>query len=175
MLVASADAGMRDQLISGLANYCWPVVAALGGADALGKLESTECDVLLLDQQLPDLDCNELLGLVEKHYPGVEVLQFDSRTRNVIGTPRGWKDGLSDVSRALERITGISRDLQGMEAPIAPAKPCSTEPLPGMVGSSETIRRISSMVRLVAAQPKLRAVRCFRSPQKLKDTACSSL
>jgi DNA-binding NtrC family response regulator len=153
VLVASADAGLREHLVSTLINQRWPVLSAYGGADALGKLESSECDVLLLDQQIPDLDCQELLGLIEAKYPGVEVLQIDSRTRNVVGAPRRWTGGVSDVFQILEKMVGTPKD--------APRSNCKSAvqgndrgglfpPLPGCIGSSELMQRTSELVRLVA-------------------------
>ena len=64
-MVASSDTALQEELVSNL-DKRFPVLAANGGADALGKLENSECDVLLLDKELPDLDCEELVKLVEE-------------------------------------------------------------------------------------------------------------
>src|SRR5215469_11030097 len=55
----------------------WPVEEAVGGADALAKLEQNDCHVLLLDQSLPDLDVTEIVGLVREQYPDVAVYVVD--------------------------------------------------------------------------------------------------
>lgn len=150
VLVASSDTALREQLVSTLNCNTWPVLAAIGGADALGKLETSECDVLLLDRELSDLDSEELVRLVEAQYPGVEILQIDGKTKNVIGTPRRWTPGVSDVYKMLERLNGVSTDL-----PPRQTKPCENEkpsddPLPGMIGQAETMRELYRTVRLVA-------------------------
>jgi DNA-binding response OmpR family regulator len=66
VLVASGDAARRDQIVSTLRTSRWPVMQASGGADALEKLEASECDVLLLDRCLPDLDADELVRMVSQ-------------------------------------------------------------------------------------------------------------
>jgi hypothetical protein len=80
VLIASADTGLREKIVATLNTNHWPVMSALGGADALGKLESSDCDVLLLDRRLPDLDADELIATVREQFPGVEVLEVDSKT-----------------------------------------------------------------------------------------------
>jgi chemotaxis protein MotB len=73
VLVASADAGLREKIVASLNTNRWPVLAAHGGADALGKLESSECDVLLLDRRLPDLDADELINIIREQYASGQV------------------------------------------------------------------------------------------------------
>jgi DNA-binding NtrC family response regulator len=141
VLVASADGALREHIASSLNHHRWPVLTANGGADALGKLESSECDVLLLDGYLPDLDCEELMRMVEQQYPGVEILRIDPKTRSLIGTPKRWTHGLSDVFGAHE-----SNDHAGfVAAPVLPV-----EALPGMVGADDCMKKIYRAVRLVA-------------------------
>jgi DNA-binding NtrC family response regulator len=154
VLVASSDAGLREQLVSTLNTHRWPVLSALGGADALGKLESSECDVLLLDRQLSDLDSEELLRLIGEKYPGVEVLEIDSKTRNVIASPRRWTPGVSDVFRVLEKFTPVSSD-RVSETPqtgsgLADNQEDAVDPLPGMVGNDPCMQQVYRLVRLVA-------------------------
>ena len=149
--MASSDPGLRQQLVSTLNVNCAPVLSALGGADALGKLESSECDVLLLDQQLSDLDSEELLRLIGEKYPGVEVLQIDSKTRSVVGSPRKWTSGVSDVLRSLEKLTGVSRDMpEEVTAEVGTEAAAVTKALPEMVGTAPSINHVYRLVRLVA-------------------------
>src|SRR5581483_9890548 len=152
VLVASSDAGLREQIVSTLNTTKWPVLAAHGGADALGKLESSECDVLLLDRQLQDLDCDELVRTVEAQFPGIEILQMDGKTRSLVGSPKRWTPGVSDVFRVLERLTGVSDDrrLPQLRPPETLIPTAEFEPLPGMVGDSESMRPVYQMVRLVS-------------------------
>jgi hypothetical protein len=60
VLVATASAAWREQNIQELELRHDPVAGALGGADALSKLERGGWRTLLLDRHLPDLEVEEL-------------------------------------------------------------------------------------------------------------------
>jgi DNA-binding NtrC family response regulator len=153
VLVASSDASLREQIVANFNVNRWPVLAADGGADALDKLESSECDVLLLDRQLSDLDSDELIGLIEAQYPGVEILQIDARTRNLTGMPRKQTPGVQNLFALLERLTDGSTDVPRETVRTAIDLELggeNLEALPGMVGANEVIQSVYRMVRLVA-------------------------
>jgi DNA-binding NtrC family response regulator len=76
-LVASPNSDFRRHITEALQASNWPVEEALGGADALAKLEQNNCHVLLLDQSLPDLDVTEIVGLVREQHPDVAVYVVD--------------------------------------------------------------------------------------------------
>ena len=76
-LVASPNSDFRRHMAEALQASSWPVEEAVGGADALAKLEQNDCHVLLLDQSLPDLDVTEIVGLVREQYPDVAVYVVD--------------------------------------------------------------------------------------------------
>src|SRR5215472_5456005 len=77
-IVASPDPFFRDQMLSTLRASNWYVEEAVGGADALAKLESNNCQVLLLDHWLADLDVMELVGIVRRRHPGLSVYVVDA-------------------------------------------------------------------------------------------------
>ena len=56
VIVASSNPGLRRQIVQDFMLSRINAAEALGGADALGKLESSECQLLLLDGRLPDLE-----------------------------------------------------------------------------------------------------------------------
>jgi len=87
VVIASSDTALREKLVSTLHSSTWPVLAASGGADALGKLENSECDVLLVDRELPDLNCDELIRLVEAQSRGPQVCQANRAARSRTGLP----------------------------------------------------------------------------------------
>jgi DNA-binding NtrC family response regulator len=143
VLIASADTGLREKIVATLNTNHWPVMSALGGADALGKLESSDCDVLLLDRRLPDLDADELIATVREQFPGVEVLEVDSKTGNLLAEPRLPIPGLARAFRTLEAVPHRA-DIPHVRVER------QAESLPGMVGQSTAMQRVYRLIRLVA-------------------------
>jgi len=88
VLVASASGSLRAQVRQRFGGRCWPVQEALGGADALAKLESGHWQLLFLDQRLPDLDAEELIQIIKLRFPGIEVILLDSDA--AAGPARWW-------------------------------------------------------------------------------------
>ena len=76
-LVASPNSDFRRHMAEALQASSWLVDEAVGGADALAKLEQNNCHVLLLDQSLPDLDVTEIVALVREQHPEVAVYVVD--------------------------------------------------------------------------------------------------
>lgn len=77
VVLASADAALRQRLRESLASLRWRVHEASGGAEALTLLESQPSDALLMDGWLPDLEASELAGHIALMYPAVDVLSVD--------------------------------------------------------------------------------------------------
>jgi len=143
VIVASANPGIRKQIVNNLLQSRIPAAEALGGADALGKLETSECQLLFLDRKLPDLDAEELLQIIHRRFPGIDVLLLDDGGRPLL--PAQWRSaGAHHLFETVDR----------WEAPegarSVPAARSAIEPLPGMVGQSDCMHRVYRMVRLVA-------------------------
>ena len=119
-----------------------PAAEALGGADALGKLESSECQLLLLDRQLPDLDADELKQTIHQRYPGVDVLLLDEAGNPLL--PSEWRS--ANACRLFETIARWQEP--GTRTPARSTT--VVEPLPGMVGQAPAMAEVYRMVRLVA-------------------------
>src|SRR5277367_635049 len=77
-LIASASSAFRDQVLHNLNGRCRPVQQALGGAEALSKLEKGDWQVLFLDRRVPDLDTDELIAIIQRRFPGTQVVLLDS-------------------------------------------------------------------------------------------------
>src|SRR5579863_8661322 len=77
-LIASPSSVLREQVVHRLNGRCRPVQQALGGADALAKLEKGGWQILFLDRRLPDLDAEELIALIERRFPEIQVVMLDS-------------------------------------------------------------------------------------------------
>ena len=77
VVLASADAALRQRLRDSLVGLRWRVHEASGGAEALTLLEHQRSDALLMDGWLPDLEARELAGHIAFLYPAVDVLSVD--------------------------------------------------------------------------------------------------
>ena len=77
VVLASADAGLRQRLRSSLTGLRWQVREAGGGAEAMAQVEQMRPEALLVDSWLPDLEVGEFAGQVQLMYPGIELLRVD--------------------------------------------------------------------------------------------------
>jgi CheY-like chemotaxis protein len=91
VVVASADAALRQRLTSSLSGMRWQVRAAAGGAEAMAHLEEQVPEVLLLDHWLPDLEVGEFSRQIQSLYPGMELLdvQGEALSGSRAGSRRG--------------------------------------------------------------------------------------
>jgi DNA-binding NtrC family response regulator len=147
ILVASPDSLLRERFIQSFGSMSRPVQEAVGGADALCKLESRDCRLLLLDRQLPDLNTEEVVSIIRRRYPHVGIMLLEGKAE-----PRSGDDG----GEGWEGMRSGAADgpIYSMcEAAIPPSLPASThraQPLPGMVGVAAPMLRLYHLVRLVA-------------------------
>lgn len=174
-LVASASRSVRTQFLREYKSFPVRVQEAFGGADALAKLESGDCQVLFLDQHLPDLNPEELRQIIRVRFPETEVVMLGSsaETDQACLSHPDWERWLgrrpeAPLSEALGEST--KPDISGeptanscepddvsvptravdLESPRADAVVCRNAPLPGMVGDSAAMQRVYRLTRLVA-------------------------
>lgn len=88
VVLASADAGLRQRLRQSLTGLRWQVHEAAGGAEAMAQLEDTRPEALLVDSWLPDLEVGEFAGYVRMMYPGIEMLRVDGGVDGGARSPR---------------------------------------------------------------------------------------
>lgn len=143
-LIASPNSALRQEVLHRLNGRCRPVQQALGGADALAKLEKGGWQVLFLDRRLPDLDAEELMAIIGRRFPGIQVVLLDSELDHAAEQPVSCPSFSSE-----QRLNSFSQSRR--ELPIA-AGATPHHPLPGMIGASEAMERVYRMVRLVAAR-----------------------
>lgn len=147
-LIASPSSILREQILHRLNGRCRPVQQALGGADALAKLESGDWQVLFLDRCLPDLTPEEVIAISQQRFPGIRVVLFDSEH----GVSSHGSDA-SENSTTPQEVVEMPLPQAAPESRGAletfPASP-EVAPLPGMIGTSEVMQRVYRMVRLVA-------------------------
>jgi DNA-binding NtrC family response regulator len=143
-LIASPDSALREEVLHRLNGRCRPVQQALGGADALAKLEKGDWQVLFLDRRLPDLDAEELLTTIRKRFPGIQVVLLDSDP----SYSNNQGDG-SNLTEPEDSETPVQR----LRTPLPSTTDiAAAKPLPGMIGTSEAMQRVYRMVRLVASR-----------------------
>ena len=140
-LIASPNSAFRQQVLHRLNGRCRPVQQALGGADALAKLEKGQWQVLFLDRRLADLDAEELLTVIRKRFPGIQVVLLDSDSTH------------ADEDCAPELEAQEIFPPSPLHRPTArAADPGISQPLSGMIGTSEAMQNVYRMVRLVASR-----------------------
>ena len=139
-LIASPNSALREEVLHRLNGRCRPVQQVLGGADALAKLEKGEWQVLFLDRRLPDLDAEELIAIIQKRFPGIQVVMLDS------DTARSSSDESVNAEPHVSAVPTFRPGSRESEVPAA------INPLPGMIGTSAAMQRVFRLVRLVSAR-----------------------
>src|ERR1051325_1982396 len=148
VLVASASSSLREQVLSSLHHRNWQVQEASGGADALVKLEKGSWQLLFLDRRLPDLDAEELIEIIKRRFPGIEVVMLDSDGGPSLG-------GISWASSGAGTLARIEPPVPAEHPPTKDDDENSKtpDPLPGMIGRAGSMQRLYELVRLVAPRP----------------------
>lgn len=140
-LIASPSPTLRAEVLHRLNGRCRSVQQATGGAEALAKLERGAWQVLFLDRCLPDLDAEELLAIIHRRFPGVQVVPVDSETAASYTEFLPETDSCDSTPRVPDAVPRIADD------------PAMLLPLPGMIGLSQAMQRVYRLVRLVARRP----------------------
>jgi DNA-binding NtrC family response regulator len=146
VLLATSNAAVREQVSRVLEDRRWPMVEAFGGADALAKLESSDCRVLLMDERLPDLHAADLVAIIAAQYPGVDVLTLDAHT----GQPARPAEVKTDVAADLLRVLRVSDSPVSVPSARNQESAVTQTSLPGMFGDSGVMRKMYRAAKLVA-------------------------
>jgi DNA-binding NtrC family response regulator len=167
-IVASPDPFFREQMLSTLQASHWAADSAIGGAEALAKLDAKNCQALLLDRWLADLDVKEVAEIARKRHPGTSVCVMEAANSVPVLAIEPGNDSqqsaiknLPEAPRSAEPILSTSTDLNAA-ARLNPVfngteSVAGTEkPLPGMIGSSPAMQQVYRLARLVA--PRLTSV-----------------
>jgi transcriptional regulator with GAF, ATPase, and Fis domain len=126
-----------------------PVHTASGGAEALAKLESGECQMLFLDRRLPDLDAGEVVVIIERRFPGIRVVLVDAET---LAADKTLSGPLLETSFATLPLRPVDSRTEIKNAAGRANASQREAALPGMIGDSEPMRKVYRMARLVASR-----------------------
>lgn len=88
VVLASADAALRERLRASLVGLRWQVREAVGGAEAMAQLEDSRSEALLVDSWLPDLEVGEFATVIRMMYPTMELLRVDGGADGGARSPR---------------------------------------------------------------------------------------
>jgi DNA-binding NtrC family response regulator len=88
VVLASADAALRQRLRTSLTGLRWQVREASGGAEAMAQLEDARSEALLVDSWLPDLEVGEFASVIRMMYPAMELLRVDGGLDGGARSPR---------------------------------------------------------------------------------------
>ncbi len=150
ILIATPNALVRKQLADRLRAVTM-VEEVCTGAEALDRLQLRGARIVVLDRKVPDLNCDELIGVVESQYPGTEVVLIDGDS-GVIDLPEEMRGdeafGLLEEWNLTMEGSSAARAVRPTAAKTKAVD--ETMPLPGMIGVSEPMRQVARMVRAVA-------------------------
>lgn len=153
-IVASPNTLFRQRIVQELAGRNCAAAEACGGAEAMALIEEGACRTLLLDQCLADLNPEELMAMIHARHPEVEIKVLDSRSETGVSGDLDLCSDSTELYHLLQnsRAPRIPRELPDpLGCSVAPCPPLSRgEALPGMTGSSPSLRRVYRLARLVA-------------------------
>src|SRR5580658_5813684 len=140
VVLASADAGLRERLRTSLVGLRWQVREAGGGAEAMAQLEDSRSEALLVDSWLPDLEVGEFSTVIRMLYPAMELLRLD-----------GGVDGGARSPRRNELLHAL-REAQSAPANDAAAWTTAPEAVP-VAGSRVPARALSPVSSVSSVSP----------------------
>jgi len=139
ILVASPSTRVRQRVLESLRSPVRRFEQAMGGAEALVRLESGSWQVLFLDRRLPDLDAEELSQTVRQRFPGIEVVMLDHDFN-----PE-FNQNTDAEGAAFEQDSPTNA-----EDTLPVFQPARAAPLPGMIGNSRVMQPVYRLARLLA-------------------------
>jgi DNA-binding NtrC family response regulator len=150
VLIASPSRAVRERAVDRLNGRWGPVEHALGGAEALMKLEKGNWQMVLLDRRLPDLDSRELTATIERRFPEIQVVLLDANSAFVDDEEKLGQTDREEGSPSAVEDQGHAEEDQKHKEEEAREKEKGYEPLPGMIGRSEAMQRVYRLAQLVA-------------------------
>jgi DNA-binding NtrC family response regulator len=147
-LIASPSSVLREQVLNRLNGRCRPVQQVAGGADALAKLEVGDWQLLFLDRRVPDLDTEELIAIIQRRFPGIQVVLLDSEDAALASGET--RDGAGKAERFEMRSSTSAAPESSAHGCLWKTSDGESDPLPGMIGRSPGMQQVYRIARLVA-------------------------
>jgi DNA-binding NtrC family response regulator len=150
MMIASPNPAFRQRLRQQLGPRPGAVTEAVGGADALAKLEASPCALLLLDRGLADLYPEELVELLRIRYPHLEVILLDSNEDAAVEPARHSAPDADKPAGSMAEEFSVPEELPEIVPGGNEEEESEVEALPGMIGTTGAMKRVFRLARLVA-------------------------
>jgi DNA-binding NtrC family response regulator len=148
VVLASADAGLRQRLRASLTGLRWQVREASGGAEAMAQLEDSRSEALLVDSWLPDLEVGEFATVIRMLYPAMELLRVDGGADGGARSPR--RNELLHALREAQNAPVNNTSIWATAPDVVPG------PASGVGAGLRTSTRLSSPVRKDFGHEELR-------------------
>ncbi len=116
VLVIDDDSGVLELMEAYLSRQGFQVIGVPNGEDALGTLDDTQPDLIILDLVLPGMGGLDVLRQLKQALPRIPVVMFSghAHTRNVVeAMRRGASDflpkpfELEELDLALQNVLGV--------------------------------------------------------------------
>src|SRR5476649_284305 len=154
----SANPVVRDRMIRALESCDCTTFEANGGAEIMARAGSASFDFAVLDRKLPDLDSDDVTRFLRQQNPNISYVLVDTSTGKLVGPNKIAGRHAAEVFRALQETEsdfGLPEEEFILDEPreleIVPrAKPRNFEPLPGMIGQSDSFSHVHRLARVVA-------------------------
>jgi len=163
VVLASADAGLRQRLRTSLTGLRWQVREASGGAEAMAQLEDARSEALLVDSWLPDLEVGEFATVIRMLYPSMELLRVD-----------GGVDGGARSPRRNELLHAL-REAQNAPLNDTVAWAAAPDAIPTVGGGTGVSPRVSAQVSSALAKDPGEAEPCHRDEESRLNSARQAL
>jgi len=149
LLLVSGNQELRRELVTRLQSEHWTLNEVASGAEALEKIDAGNVSLVLLDPNLPDLKVDEFKAIVQVQYPEIAVIPVNPHTgQPIIATPSPGTIGF-EIARKIEQGAPFRLGSALPAQPLLDDDP-AVAPLPGFIGAAPSVKRLCSMVRLVA-------------------------
>jgi transcriptional regulator with GAF, ATPase, and Fis domain len=150
VLLVSPNSRLRHELREKLSKARWNLTEAASGAEAFECLHEKASEILLLDPLLPDLESGEFIAMVREQFPSVQILSVNSHTGQLVlgaSSPTTLSAQLTEMLYSGEVQSNAFTPMQLNRMRAADE---GRTGIRGMIGNSESMRRVYELTHMVA-------------------------